>query len=47
MKSISKKLIDIFFWVLKWAIIMIIAIAIIYVAWMNAEYSIVKDVLTD
>jgi hypothetical protein len=47
MKPFFKKLIDIFFWLLKWVVIIIIAIAIIYVAWMSAEHSLIKDVLTD
>ncbi|WP_299519535.1 hypothetical protein [Winogradskyella sp.] len=38
MKPLVKKLVDIFFWLLKWAIIILIAIAIIYVAWMSWEY---------
>ncbi|BAO75311.1 hypothetical protein [Winogradskyella sp. PG-2] len=33
MKSLTKKLIDVFFWLLKWAVIIIIAIAIIYIGW--------------
>jgi len=47
MKSLGKKLIDIFFWLLKWVVIIIIAVAIIYFAWMSAEYSLIKEVLSD
>jgi hypothetical protein len=35
MKSLGEKLIYIFFWLLKWATIIIIVIAIVYVAWMS------------
>ncbi|WP_257014159.1 hypothetical protein [Winogradskyella undariae] len=33
MKSTGKKLIAIFFWLLKWAVILLITIAILYVGW--------------
>jgi hypothetical protein len=39
MKPIFKKLIDIFFWLLKWTIIAIIIIAIIYIALNSRTYS--------
>ncbi|RED43123.1 hypothetical protein DFQ10_10633 [Winogradskyella eximia] len=35
MKQFTKKVIDIFFWLLKWTIISIITIAIIYLGWMS------------
>ncbi len=47
MKLIIKRLISIFFFVVKWMVIIIISIAIIYVCYMSAEYSIFKDVLVN
>jgi hypothetical protein len=39
MKPIFNKLIDVFFWLLKWTIIAIIMIAIIYIAFNSRTYS--------
>lgn len=33
MKPLTKLLIDVFFWLLKWTIIIIVAIAIIFIGW--------------
>ncbi len=47
MKQLGKKLIDIFFWLLKWFVIALIVIAIAYFLYMSWKYDLYLRALRD